>query len=249
MTDSLAPLPDVVEHITLERLNEHAELLTRTDRKYIVDDDVLDRLLTSNRHRLAMLDIAGRREFGYESVYFDTADLRLYRDAATSRRCRFKVRVRVYRDTGVAVLEVKSKDGRGQTTKSRLEYDAGDRHLLTDVGREFIDELAGIAGISATLQPSLTTRYQRSTLVDLTPGARYTVDRGLVCTEPCGTSVGLDDVIIETKSDGSASVLDRWLWQHGIRPVRISKYCTALAAMRPELPANKWHRTLARHFR
>ncbi len=128
MTDSLAPLPDVVEHITLERLNEHAELLTRTDRKYIVDDDVLDRLLTSNRHRLAMLDIAGRREFGYESVYFDTADLRLYRDAATSRRCRFKVRIRVYRDTGVAVLEVKAKDGRGQTTKSRLEYDVGDRH-------------------------------------------------------------------------------------------------------------------------
>jgi hypothetical protein len=43
-------------------------------------------------------------------------------------------------------------------------------------------------------------------------------------------------------------MLDRWLWQSGVRPVRISKYCTALAAMRPELPANKWHRTLARHF-
>jgi len=248
MTGSLAPLPDVLEHITLERLNEHAELLTRTDRKYIVDDDMLQRLLAANGDRLAMLDIAGRREFAYESVYFDTSDLRLYRDAATSRRCRFKVRIRIYRDTDIAVLEVKAKDGRGQTTKSRLAYDSDDRHRLTDVGCEFIDQLAGTAGISATLQPSLTTRYQRSTLVDQTPGARYTVDRGLVCTEPSGTSVGLDDVIIETKSSGSASTLDRWLWEHGVRPVRISKYCTALAAMRPELPANKWHRTLARHF-
>jgi VTC domain len=249
MTGPLAPLPDVLEHITLEGLNERAELLTRTDRKYIVDNDMLERLLASNGDRLAMLDIAGRREFAYESVYFDTADLRLYRDAATSRRRRFKVRIRVYCDTNTTVLEVKAKDGRGQTTKSRLEYEGDDRHRLTDVGREFVDELAGIAGISTTLQPSLTTRYQRSTLVDLTPGARYTIDRGLVCTEPCGNSVGLADVIIETKSDGSASDLDHWLWQHGIRPVRISKYCTALAAMRPELPANKWHRTLARHFR
>ena len=249
MTGSLAPLPDVLEHITLEQLNEQAELLTRTDRKYIVDDGLLDRLLSSNGNRLAMLDIAGRREFAYESVYFDTTDLRLYRDAATSRRSRFKVRIRVYCDTEVAVLEVKAKDGRGRTTKSRLEYDVDDRERLTVAGRRFIDELAGVPGVSAALRPSLTTRYQRSTLVDLVPGSRYTVDRGLVCTEPCGTSVGLDEVIIETKSDGSASVLDRWLWQHGIRPVRISKYCTALAAMRPELPANKWHRTLSRHFR
>ena len=82
----------------------------------------------------------------------------------------------------------------------------------------------------------------------MTPGARYTVDRGLECTEPGGTAIGLDEVIIETKSDGPPSPIDRWLWKHGVRPVRISKYCTALAAMRPELPANKWHRTLARHF-
>jgi len=248
VTSVVAPLPDVLTHISLEELNAHAELLTRTDRKYIVSNELLAQLIESNRASLATLDIDGRREFLYESVYFDTDDLRLYRDAATSRRFRFKVRTRAYRDTDVAVLEVKLKDGRGQTVKSRLDYSNDDRHHLTDAARAFVDELAGRPGVAATLQPVLTTAYRRATLVDVAPGARYTIDRGLSCTEPCGNAIGLDEVIIETKSDGSASMLDRWLWQRGVRPVRISKYCTALAAMHPELPANKWHRTLARHF-
>ena len=162
-----------------------------------------------------MLDIDGRREFGYESVYFDTSDLRLYRDAATSRRIRFKVRTRLYRDADVAVLEVKAKDGRGQTIKSRLDYCVEDRHRLTPAAHEFVDELARCPGIAATLQPVLTTQYLRATFVDVTPGARYTVDRGLVCTEPCGHPIGLDEVIIETKSDGATSPIDRWLWKHG----------------------------------
>jgi VTC domain len=245
---TVSSLADVARHLSLEDLNEHVELLTRTDRKYIVDPDLLGRLLASNVDRLAVLDIDGRREFGYESVYFDTADLRLYRDAATSRRIRFKVRTRLYRDAGIVVLEVKAKDGRGQTIKSRLDYAIEDRHRLTVVAREFVDELAACPGIAATLEPVLTTRYLRATLVDLTHGSRFTVDRGLVCTAPGGTSIGLDEMIIETKSEGATSPIDRWLWQQGVRPVRISKYCTALAAMRPELPANKWHRTLARHF-
>jgi hypothetical protein len=244
----IVPLPDVARQLTLEQLNEHAELLTRTDRKYIVETGVLARLLAANADQLAVLDIDGRREFGYESVYFDTSDLRLYRDAATSRRIRFKVRTRLYRDADVAVLEVKAKDGRGQTIKSRLDYCVEDRHHLTRAAQEFVDELARCPGIGATLQPVLTTQYLRSTFVDMTPGARYTIDRGLVCTEPAGTAIGLDEAIIETKSGGATSAIDRWLWKQGVRPVRISKYCTALAAMRPELPANKWHRTLARHF-
>ena len=74
------------------------------------------------------------------------------------------------------------------------------------------------------------------------------MDQDLVCSEPDGGSVSIDRVIVETKSDGSPSPLDRWLWNHGIRPVRISKYCTALAVLPPDLPTKKWHRTLVRHF-
>jgi hypothetical protein len=37
------------------------------------------------------------------------------------------------------------------------------------------------------------------------------------------------------------------LWANGIRPARISKYCTSLAALRPELPSNRWSRSIRRY--
>jgi hypothetical protein len=51
-------------------------------------------------------------------------------------------------------------------------------------------------------------------------------------------------VIMETKSGSAAGPLDRHLWAHGVRPCRISKFATGLAALNPQLPANRWHRTL-----
>lgn len=254
MTTALTSIADGVRPISLAEMGEIAELHTRTDRKYIVDAATLVRLLDAARAGVAVLDIDGQRSFTYESVYFDTADLDLYRAAATGRRRRFKVRTRIYVDSGEAMLEVKLKNGRGQTVKHRLDHDIADRHRITAAGAEFVDDLVGHAGTAATLSPLLTTHYIRTTLVDIELGTRATIDRGLVCTEyvdepgVVANSVTLDRAIIETKSNGPASVLDRWMWANGIRPVKISKFCTALAAMRPDLPANKWHRTLGRHF-
>ncbi len=57
-----------------------------------------------------------------------------------------------------------------------------------------------------------------------------------------------DLVAIETKSAGGAGELDRILWRRGHRPDRISKFATGLAALRRELPANRWARVLRRHF-
>ncbi|GAB3190998.1 polyphosphate polymerase domain-containing protein [Nesterenkonia suensis] len=54
--------------------------------------------------------------------------------------------------------------------------------------------------------------------------------------------------VVETKSASGAGQADRMLWQLGVRPTRLSKYCTGLAALCPELPATPWKRTLRRHF-
>ena len=53
-------------------------------------------------------------------------------------------------------------------------------------------------------------------------------------------------VIIETKSGSAPSVADKYLWRAGIRPVKISKFATGMAALNPQLPANKWKRTIQR---
>jgi len=234
--------------ITLAELEQSAALHTRTDRKYIVELDLLAELVAEHSDQFAVLTIGDRREFDYESVYFDTPDHALHRAAAAGRRRRFKVRTRLY-DPTTAVLEVKTKDGRGRTVKHRLEYSPEDHGQLTDEGLGFIDEQTGQPELTPQLTPSLVTRYWRATLVDAVAGTRVTVDQQLECVTPDGSLITLGQVIVETKSDVAAGPIDRWLWRHGARPEPISKYCTSLAALTPGLPANKWHRTLARHFR
>lgn len=240
---------DRLTAISLDALNGSAELLVRVDRKYIIGHHLLDDLIGDWRHELSVLQIDGRRVFGCTSTYFDTADLALHRAAATHRRRRFKVRTRTYDDTGLTMLEVKTKDGRGRTVKHRVEHDRHRADQLTAAGAEFVEQITGAGPIVGLLQPSLTTRYRRATLVDPSAGTRCTVDRSLVCSAPDGGAVGLDAVIVETKSGPVPSGIDRWMWRQGIRPTKVSKYCTALAVLYPDLPDNSWHRTITRHFR
>ena len=76
----------------------------------------------------------------------------------------------------------------------------------------------------------------------------YTADGG---EGPTKYQVGTEytapgTVIVETKSGSAPSVADKYLWRAGIRPVKISKFATGMAALNPQLPANKWKRTIQR---
>lgn len=240
---------DHLSPISLTDLDAAAALQERVDRKYVLDADDLDRLVDEFGGRLAALDFDGRRWSSYESVYFDTEQLDCFRDAAHRRRRRCKVRTRTYLDTERTMLEVKTKGPRKQTVKHRTPHDFDRRASLGAAGREFVYDVIGVSGFGAQLLPTLTTRYRRATLVDLDDVVRLTIDADLRCTDWAGRTVGLGDrFIVETKSSGEPSAVDRWLWSIGRRPEKISKFGTGLAALRPTLPSNKWRRTLDRHF-
>lgn len=233
--------------VSLDELNELAELQTRTDRKYIVSTNALSELIDSFGDQLAVLEIEGQTAFGYESVYFDTPTLDFYRDAAHRRRRRFKVRTRTYLDSGLTMLEVKSKGCRKATVKSRTAHTS--RRHLDAAAEHFVDDQLGADGVAQTLRPVLTTTYQRTTLLSRTDRSRITIDLGLRCVDEHGGCVQLpDSVIVETKTGGAPCAVDRWLWAAGLRPQKVSKFGTALAALHPELPSNKWHRVIAQHF-
>ncbi|MGH9225260.1 MAG: hypothetical protein ACRD2W_16090 [Acidimicrobiales bacterium] len=86
-------------------------------------------------------------------------------------------------------------------------------------------------------------------MVDLAGRTRFTCDSGLVCAREDGTPVALPgELLLETKSSGPPTAPDRFLWAAGHRPTSVSKYCLALAALDPTLPANKWDRILRRYF-
>ncbi|QKW17227.1 polyphosphate polymerase domain-containing protein [Verrucosispora sp. SN26_14.1] len=229
-----------------------AALQTRVDRKYVVPvhalPDLLDQLTTDAR----VLEIDGERSFRYESVYFDTPRLASYHCAAYRRRRRFKVRTRTYLDSAQCWLEVKISGARGSITKHRLPYDPQDRNTVGP-GRAFVDEALVREAVAPTaagssLEPVLVTSYRRATLLLPSSASRVTIDTGLTWQDGDLALCLPELAVVETKTGSAATHADRLLWRRGLRPVRISKYATGLAALRPELPDSPWRRTLRRHF-
>ncbi|WIM93735.1 VTC domain-containing protein [Actinoplanes oblitus] len=237
--------------ISLDGLVAAAELLTRVDRKYLLPAALLPALMAELPPEVRALEIDGRRDFGYRSVYFDTERLDSYLGAAHRRRRRFKVRIRTYLETGARFVEVKTRGSRGTTIKNRLAY-AGNGHLLGAAGQAHLEHVlsgAGIVPTGHTFHPVLATHYRRHTLYLPGCGSRVTIDTDLSWSLPDGTALSMPGhVVLETKSAGGRCDVDRLLRRHRHRPVPISKYATGLAALRPELPANRWHPVLHRHF-
>ncbi|QIM23113.1 VTC domain-containing protein [Phycicoccus sp. HDW14] len=200
-----------------------------------------------------VLEIDGHRTLGYTTRYLDTEDLLTYHLAAHRRRRRFKVRSRRYDLGGESYLEVKTR-AQDHTVKTRLEGDHLWHDRMDSAGRQFVTEALVASSIDADvvpdLAPTLDIRYDRTTLHLADDGTRVTVDRALRWERPDGLRLERPDlVVVETKSPGRASSLDRVLWSLGHRPRRMSKYATGLAALDPALPANRWARTLRDHVR
>lgn len=237
--------------IGLGELIERAGLQTRVDRKYIVPLREVGSLLAEVEPGTEVLEIDGTRLFTYETIYFDTPELTSYLLAARRRRRRFKVRTRHYLDSSLCVLEVKVPGPRRQTVKHRAPYQRCDLETLRP-GRQFVDEV--LSGQRISIHPetsfakTLVTRYQRSTLFMPATASRVTIDTDLTWHDYQHGLHLSDLAIVETKTASAASRFDRQLWQRGHRPVRISKYCTGLAALRPDLPAGRWHPVLRRHL-
>ena len=136
-------------------LDELDELQDRVDAKYVLPVTALPALLDRLDHRV--LEIDGRRVFGYRSTYFDTPELRLFRDHVQQRRRRYKCRTREY-DTGLRMFEVKLKGPRGRTVKYRSEQDTF-AFLDETLRREY--DRAPDPGLRPTLRRRLRARDPR----------------------------------------------------------------------------------------
>jgi hypothetical protein len=235
--------------VSLEDLDEAASLQTRRDRKYLVPAPVAAELVARLGGEVRILEIDGRRSFRYQSVYLDTPELVSYLAAAHRRPHRFKVRTRTYLDSGRSLLEVKTRDGRGRTVKERMAREAGTGLAGPGLSPEEVRHLAGhrlVGPYAAGLRPVLVNRYARTTLLPAGGAGRLTIDLDLVAATD-GRDIALrETAVVETKTTGAAGPADRILWELGVRPARVSKFCTSLAAMRPDLPANRWTQALHR---
>jgi hypothetical protein len=239
---------DAFDPIGLAELDARAALQNRVDVKYVVDADRLEGLLAGLLPTHRALDIDGRRLFAYETVYFDTPDLRCLRDHVQGRRRRWKARRRRYLDTGQAALELKAKGPRGRTVKHSL---AGDGHdALTIAERTFLGQaLESSYGHTLPvepLMPALTVGVHRLTLAAPELDERVTCD---VTLDYGGPQLRRGAAIVECKSPAGISTGSRVLRSLGARPVDgMSKYCVGMALTRDDVRSNELLPLLRRHF-
>ncbi|WP_030157684.1 polyphosphate polymerase domain-containing protein, partial [Glycomyces sp. NRRL B-16210] len=239
--------------IGLEAVVAAADLQTRVDTKYLLRPEQYRRfreVLAAEGH-WSCLDIGGRRWFAYESVYFDTPDLLTYRQHRQGRRLRFKVRTRTYADSGECAFEVKLKGARQDTVKERIPYRAADAaRIAPDAAAHLARTLWEAYGMAvpAGMGPRLRTDYRRHTLVHPAGRTRVTCDEELRCVAADGVAVARPVCLVEVKSARPGGPADRLLWAMGARPVSVSKYCLAVAALEPGARANPWARAMRECF-
>lgn len=235
--------------IGLDELAAVAGLAERYDNKYVVAHDQLPAMLAAMGERARVLDVDGRRSTDYVSVYFDTPDLLTYRDHLMGRRRRWKLRTRHYGDPSAAMLELKLKAVRGQTSKRRWPH-TGPVDELDDVGWRRADAALRQAygqELPERLVPVAMTSYRRTTLVDVEGGERLTIDEDLTIEAADRRLIlGHEVAVVESKAANARGAGVRALSQLGLRPDRVSKYCLAVASAYDDVRGNPWLPVLRR---
>jgi VTC domain len=222
--------------ISLEALDERAALLRRTDTKYVLGEQAFTALLRRLGDDHEVLEIDRRRAFGYESVYFDTSDLRCFSDHIEDRVPRFKARTRLYCDTRHCVFEVKLKVSDGETDKRQVDHSPDAVDQIDDDALHCLEQALETVGISSPQEPprpSLRTAFTRVTLAPKAGRERTTCDFGIRLERPTEASAELRDglVVVESKSEGGSGPTDRALAEMGIESVSFSKYRTGIALL------------------
>ncbi|MBR1706912.1 MAG: polyphosphate polymerase domain-containing protein [Bacteroidales bacterium] len=238
-SEALSALPP----ITLAEMDA-ITLMNRIDSKYVTDEATLvDILRDAAAAGYRVLVTEGSPVSPYDSIYYDTAGLKMFSDHHNRRLRRQKVRTRSYVNSGATFLEIKRKDNKGRTSKKRTSIPLAE---LPDF-RGDADACRYLAKYSdfeaGDLAPVLETRFLRITLVNAALTERLTIDTQL-CFKNLRTGLEAslrNAVIIELKQDGrAASQMKGILLDHRVKPVRVSKYCIAVTLTDPSAKSNRF---------
>ena len=247
LAESFAP-------VGLDELEAAAALQDRLDVKYIVPRAALGALADRLRATHRVLEIEGLRAFAYDTTYYDTRELRAYRDHLQQRRRRFKCRARDYVDSGLRMFEVKLKGPRGRTVKHRMDYAEEHVAALSEPALRFLRECVERSygrPPCGELRAAMLVAYTRVTLAAPELGERLTVDFDLAFRAPGGAAGQILDggVVGESKSARGGGSAERALRAIGVRPAPgCSKYCLGVGLTRPEVNSNPLRPLLRRHF-
>lgn len=209
-------------------------LQQRVDTKFLAGQFAVRSLLASVTPFYALLGTPAT----YLTHYFDTPDFRMFHDHRCGRRPRQKVRIRHYPNRRLTFLEVKTKGGPGRTDKVRKPLPFGVACLRQDE-TPFLEACSRLA--PAQLRASVTTCYQRITLVGKETLERVTLDHALHFLAGNRRRSFPGAWIIEVKQArfSLSTPIALALRNAGVRPARASKYCTGIMTLFPNVRAHR----------
>jgi len=212
--------------ITLKEM-DNVKLMNRTDTKFIFSIKQFEKIMTDINQYYRILEIDGKRLCRYETLYYDTGDLKLYKQHQRGKLNRYKIRHRTYVESDLGFLEVKFKNNKGRTIKTRIPqhdvpYSWGEESI------QFLKKTLPFNPIE--LKPVIWINYNRYTLVNKNGGERLTIDLDLQFVKDQKSEQLERLVIAEVKQDKrKSSPFMNVMKKCHIREGSISKYCMGIA--------------------
>lgn len=227
--------------ITLAQMDE-VKLMNRTDRKYWFHRDQITEVLRAVADRYYMLEVNGERILPYTTTYYDTEQNAMFAAHHRGKSNRYKIRRRCYVSTQSSFLEVKFKNNKGRTIKSRhtssyanSDFDSKDREFISNNTPYSCDSLRQI----------LETQFCRLTLVSKGMNERCTIDLDLHFKDKHRDAEFKDVIIVEVKTDGrSKSTIIEALNRQRIKPSGFSKYCVGRSLLDSDIKQNLFKQKL-----
>ncbi len=222
MPDNIKGILSDFTAVTLEEM-DNLKLMDRTDTKFIFKKSQLPAVLKELINEYKVLEVNNHRCSKYESLYFDTENFDLYHKHHRGKTNRYKVRYRKYVESDLIFFELKYKNNRDRTVKSRVSQKKIDE-VINGSAEALLNQKTMME--PGSLQPKLWINYSRVTLVNKNSPERVTIDIDLLFKRD-GHHKHFDDLIIaEVKQDKAvASPFIRLMKKMHIREGALSKYC------------------------
>lgn len=225
------------EPITLLEM-DNVKLMDRTDKKFTFHISMLAGILHEAEQHYKILEVEGHRISRYKTLYFDTEQFDLYNKHHNGKLNRYKVRHRTYVDSNLGFLEVKFKNNKGRTLKTRIK-EKEISWLDSVKGVEFLQRMLPFNPLN--LIPKIWINYSRITLVNKITAERLTIDLNLEFDSERKTEMLDELVIAEVKQNSKlASPFVEMMRVRHIREGSISKYCFGVASSFAEVKKNNF---------
>jgi hypothetical protein len=228
------PYLELFDPVSLEDMNS-VSLMKRTDTKFLVNKQQLPAILEEASQQYRILSIDNERLMSYKTQYYDTPNMAFYHRHHNKRSTRTKVRIRQYIESNLLFLEVKLKNNKGKTNKSRIQLD----NWTDTLGTKELQFIADTSGHHYDLSPTIVNEFNRFTLVDHHMRERATIDLNLRFNNE---EFDEDLVIVELKQErlSRQSPMFQILKKNRVYPKSMSKYCIGVAAHFPNLKQNNF---------